>query len=109
MYQYAFNESVAKWEDNYLRVYVDRIQSVKYPDARNDTGSVAPKNWIYTDNDGNFLSAQLSTFFDYIGMPATFTVGALTAISIATGTMTSSGLYTAIAGIAVTAGGISVT
>jgi len=67
MSQYAYDYVTAKWETGTFKNFVDRIQANRYPETRDDTGSVSPQNWLYTDKDGNFLSAPLNRIFDYAG------------------------------------------
>lgn len=67
MRQYAYDYVTAKWEEGTFKNFVDRIQANRYPEDRNDTETRAPVNWLYTDRDGNFMSAPLSMFFDFFG------------------------------------------
>jgi len=77
MSQYAYDYVTGKWETGTFKNFVDRVQANRYHETRDDTGSVSPQNWLYTDKDWNFMSAPLNKLFDYVGPIATLTTDEL--------------------------------
>jgi hypothetical protein len=66
--------------DNLLLVSPTGIQVSKYPSSRNDTASSTPSNYIYTDAEGTFRSAPLSS------LPTGETFKPLSRITVASST-----------------------
>lgn len=92
---------VSSWTDtNYFVVEPTTLYSNQYPNTRDESWPYRPRNVLYTDRDWYFRSSSLPWFWAEL-KPADSSWTNLSASTFATGTMTSSGLYTASAGITV--------
>lgn len=98
---------VSNWTDtNYFVVEPTTLYSNQYPNTRDESWPYRPINVLYTDRDWYFRSSSLSWFWAQL-KPADSSWTNLSASTFATGTMTSSWLYTASAGITVAAGNLT--